>query len=996
VGRWVDVVTGRVLVTRRELALPGPAPLVVDRCYSSAWAGRVTSLGPGWSLSLDQAVWAEPGRIVCRIEDGREVELDTTRERAGRLDVGRSLRAPFDPLVVTRTGPRTYKLEAPGAPVRIFEVPRDRDEGGVARLVSMQGAGGPELRFAYDARDRLATATDPAGRRLVLTYDEAGRVVRLDLDDGGRQIAAVARYEYDPSGHLVAAYDARGQAERYEVQGDLLVRRTDRCGRSVFYGYDGAGPDARCVRTWGDGGDLDRELRYRPETFMTTVTDSTGRRTSFEADAVHDVVKIGGVGRFEYDEELRLVAAIDTCGYVTRIERDQRGNPTKVIEPDGAAWQAEFDGQDRPVRVIAPGGAEWSFRFDALGQVVELRCPLGSRAAYEHADGLLSAVTWNYDDRFEIHRDAAGLPASIRGLGEVARFEHDWLGRVVAAARSDGRVSRCWYDATGRRVRTVDDDGLEHRFEHDAEGALRRYEGPRDVLSWTRDHAGLLAGRESARDGETLRFTFDAERRLVSICDGADRAWRFDRDRFGRVIEELTPDGQRWAFTYDRGSSRIATIVAPDGGTLGLTYDLRGRVIAIRHPDRSEDRFTYDPAGHLVGATSRGQTVLLERDLLGRVVRESSGGDWVASRYDLLGRRLEVLSSLDAHLVLEHGHDGLRTVEVGGRAPSSRPWRLEVVGADAGGTVPVPRWCASRGPGPQVATQGLPSLSELARACSPTPASASPFAARGPAPDGAVFDPAGRLVERRDGAGLWRYEYTVTGQLTRVVRPDGRVVVFEHDPFGRHVRRSSSQVDMRWIWDGARPLHELSSEAPPALWIFDPHGGAALARVQAGHHTAISPPIDGAPPTVRDEAGMPIDRDDRQPPWPWRGPGIFYDAETDLESSSLGDALAGSRWPLAPPIIGLGSGALGGPAADPFAPQAALVALRASDRALAATLAGLETPGPEAPDPLARLRAATAPLLPRHPLLAIDPVTAIPLTRRAAGDWLRERFENIP
>ena len=84
----VDVATGRVVLRERELELPGACPLVFERYYSSAWSHRDSVLGNGWSHSLDQAVWIEPGHMLCRVGDGREIEIDLSGLKGGVLHRG--------------------------------------------------------------------------------------------------------------------------------------------------------------------------------------------------------------------------------------------------------------------------------------------------------------------------------------------------------------------------------------------------------------------------------------------------------------------------------------------------------------------------------------------------------------------------------------------------------------------------------------------------------------------------------------------------------------------------------------------------------------------------------------------------------------------------------------------------------------------------------------------------------------------------------------------
>ena len=90
------------------------------------------------------------------------------------------------------------------------------------------------------------------------------------------------RYAYTDEGELASVTDPLGHATRFEYAGEhLLVRESDRCGFAPLR-VRRAGTDARCVRTWGDGGVYDHALFYDPKARRTTVTDSLGNTTLYE------------------------------------------------------------------------------------------------------------------------------------------------------------------------------------------------------------------------------------------------------------------------------------------------------------------------------------------------------------------------------------------------------------------------------------------------------------------------------------------------------------------------------------------------------------------------------------------------------------------------------------------------------------------------------------------------------------------------------------------
>jgi len=61
---------------------------------------------------------------------------------------------------------------------------------------------------------------------------------------------------------------------------------------SFYFGYDGIGQDAWCVRTWGDGGIYDHELTYDKQSKVTVVTNSLGHTTTYRMDLVGTVTEV--------------------------------------------------------------------------------------------------------------------------------------------------------------------------------------------------------------------------------------------------------------------------------------------------------------------------------------------------------------------------------------------------------------------------------------------------------------------------------------------------------------------------------------------------------------------------------------------------------------------------------------------------------------------------------------------------------------------------------
>ncbi|HYO70577.1 MAG TPA: DUF6531 domain-containing protein [Archangium sp.] len=966
-GHPVDVVTGRVVTEVTDWELPGPIPLRFTRHYSSSLGWRDTGMGYGWNHSLDLAVWEEAGRVVYRAEDGRELEFDTTRLPRQRLEVGAELYAPMDRLTLRRVGEQRWEVEsAEGLTHELRGVPGEA-RAGLCRVVRTHDRAGHMVEYEYDGRGHLRWVRDSAGRRVLFECDAAGRLLRVALPHP-REPGQITHnhYVYSDAGHLLEARDALGHALRYTYEGGLLVRETDRTGLSFHFEYDGQGPEAWCVRTWGDGGIFDHRLRYDRQARVTEVTDSLGHTTTYESDGrgvvVREVDALGGEKRKEYDEALRLVSETDALGRTTLYEYDARGNCTKVVGPEGASVVVRYNAHNQPEEATDANGGTWRWRHDVRGQLLEEINPLEETRRYEYAAGLRVAEVGAGGERTEYGYDAQCNLIRVRlPTGGQVRLEYDRRGRRVSLRDARGGGQRVQYDLLDRPVRVQGPGREEWEGRYDAEGNLLEERGPlrRVSLGYTGFH--WPAWREEA--GTRLSWRHDAEGRLVEVKNEVGELYRFTRDELGRVVREEGFDGAAWHYQYDAaGGLRQAT--QPSGRTQRFSYDEARRLTRVEYGDGTFRAFRYRADGALVEAENESGKVALERDGLGRVVAEKQADGEVMSRFSPSGHRVEVESSLGAHQKLlrdalgsvrgvtytspgrpewavrmerdtgglevsrwmpggvmatwkhdEAGRPTERRTLVGGGTVAQRTWRWRPEGQiaamsdaahghteylhDAWG-----RLVGERRPDGSLQHRAMDAVGNLYRHPGMKDRRYGP-GGRLQEADGTRYthDADGNLTEKHTPEGTWRYGWNGAGLLSEVERPDGVRVHLEYDALARRTRklvlsatadgRAAPEREVRFVWDGHVPLHEVASSEDVTTWLFEPERFTPLAREDATGRYAVVTDHLGAPTEMYDELGqlawrMQLDAfgvgqaDVALKQCPWRWPGHYEDEETGL------------------------------------------------------------------------------------------------------------------
>lgn len=655
-GHPVDVATGRVFTDNIDFELPGPLPLVFERVYSSSLSWRNGPLGYGWSHSLDQQVWLEPGKVVLLAEDGREIEFHTDGFSERVIRAGQSVYDATNRLTLRALGNLRWEVEAADGVVREF-APVPGGDSQRARLQRIRSRDGHHsIQLTYDARGLLEWVRDCGGRLIAFVHDKQRRLAEVKLPLSRESgFYRHLKYVYGASGDMVEVVDAAGHSWKFEYQGHLLVQESDRTGLSFYFQYDGLGAAARCVRTWGDGGIYDHLISYDVQKRKTVVENSLGAVTVYQMDELGMVVKVidphGAVSEYAYDENCGdLAKEVDALGHERLTNYDEKGNVVAVQGPDGAIIRFEYDARGLPVRATDTLGGTWTWTYDLEAHLTQRLTPTGERTAFGWKKGLLVSMEAPGGQRTQWEHDQQKNVILNRAPNNAAtEYEYDTQGRVVRVKDAREAVTRFRYDVLGNLLRVETPMGLVQERTYDAHGNLIE---ARDTVRHVRfryGHFHKLVAREEA--GTALRIVYDTEGRLENLINEMGEAYTFFLDACGQVRKEKGFDGKTRHYERD-AAGRVKRLTLPSGRTTALVYDSADRIIKATHSDGTGVEFTYRADGALVCAKNESTEVNFQRDALGRVVRETQGEFVVSSRFGSDGERALIETSLGGRMVV--------------------------------------------------------------------------------------------------------------------------------------------------------------------------------------------------------------------------------------------------------------------------------------------------------------------------------------------------------
>jgi len=582
-------------------------------------AGRATAVrSPSGATSL--ASWSEAGRLRLWVgPDGARTELGYNQ--AGKL--------------AEVTGPT-------GATASL-----SYDLWG--NLVAGRWPGGAQWQFGYDSMSQLTSVTAPDGAVWHQHWGASGQWL------GGESPGGYwARRDYGPGGRL----------DGVELPGEGKVE----------LGYDGAGRLARI--SWPDGGSatVERDVLGR----VVAETGATGRRTYtyMAAGRLRSMTGRPGTWWFSYDGAGRLATASGPGGQRQEVGYDRDGRPVLATGPGEPEQVAAYDA-DGYLAELREGTTRWHWERDAAGRPLSVSRDGVAQVGYgRDAAGRLSRVTdaLGGDTRFTLN-ELGEVVAMTDSKGATWAYERDQLGRVVAVTDPLGRRRSTGRDADGRPCRwevsgPALDDGTtvsatgEVAYEWGADGRLRsvshdgsqvweaeRSETGREAIfrgsgalsvREVRDDAGRLVRREVGErvttwdwhpDGTEVDVVSPFGVRLTVLLDGYGRRRGARQALLGEVLVELSNDGRavslsapglsrQWSEVSDR-LSRYHQEVGDSHQSVELERDSSGRV--VREVDGAVVRaFAYDSAGQLVGFTGPAGEWSWDYDACGRLVREVS------------------------------------------------------------------------------------------------------------------------------------------------------------------------------------------------------------------------------------------------------------------------------------------------------------------------------------------------------------------------------------
>ncbi len=721
-GCPISMINGEEILALTDFTLDGPLPLVWTRTYRTRAIEHSRGLGQGWAHPLSQQLRLVDNAIHFDDDQGRTVYFNhpaihgRCRNRTEQLTLQRHSEHHYSIAPSNGLGVQ-YHFHRAGNPHQPY------------RLTQIADHFGHQIHITHHAAEpgQPATTDITTGQaRLRLTYTEQGNICQIERRQEGQHKHnnsatetpstkahwhTLVRYDYNDAGDLIKATDANGHYEAYHFNAHVIAQRTLKSGYRFYFEWDQLGPQARCLRNWGDAINgqptYDYRFEWDPQHHTSHVTDTRGGRTTYRFNDQGLPLSIrqpeGDTTTYEYNRDGQCTTTIDPQGNREQYRYNPKGHLVSYTNKHGDQTQFVVNAQGLPIAITDPAGHQWHRRYTPQGQLSRLIDPAGHRTDYRYHNGQLSGITnalghsttylWDNHNRLSAVRDP---------LGNHTRYQYNEQGQLTRIKGPDGQSTHYTYDAQHQCTQITHPNGQHTHYTYTPLGLLASL---RDATgrTTTYDYDGLSqVVKRTDPTGRTLHYQYDGERNLTGLVNENGAHYQLAYDLNERLISETGFDGRQQHYRYNRAGQLIASHSQSQGAhpqPLNHTdyqRDAQGQLLAQINSDGSRQHFAYDPLGRLSEAsTVNADTSIPTRQLhwaydnRGLVTEALQDNYRLRYDYNPLGQRISTTLPNGDQLRYQYDEHqqfvGLSRQRASNNHEGSKPENLIQLGRDASG-----------------------------------------------------------------------------------------------------------------------------------------------------------------------------------------------------------------------------------------------------------------------------------------------------------------------
>jgi RHS repeat-associated protein len=304
----------------------------------------------------------------------------------------------------------------------------------------------------------------------------------------------------------------------------------------------------------------------------------------------------------------------------------------------------------------------WQYTYNDLGKTLTVSTPQSLlnnavETTYEYYS--YDSTNWRKGDLKQISNalghttqftryDANGRVLEMIDVnGVISQFTYDLRGRLLTATQGNA-TTQYTYDPVGNLIRVVQPAGATLEYDYDNASRLIRI---RDLagnkIEYTLDKASNITAINYSDNASNIRYqqtrVYDALSRVQNIINASNNSSTLKYDASGNLTSEIDANNKTTSQTYD-GLDQFKQRTDALNGKINYTFDAQGNLTSVKDQRNNTTAYVYNAFGELIEQNSpdTGKTTFNYNTPGNRISSTDSRGVIVNYAYDLLGRLTQI------------------------------------------------------------------------------------------------------------------------------------------------------------------------------------------------------------------------------------------------------------------------------------------------------------------------------------------------------------------
>lgn len=432
---------------------------------------------------------------------------------------------------------------------------------------------------------------------------QAGEKVRTNIGLQGR----TTTNHHDKNGNIIRIKRNDGSFESAEYNGPFhkISQHTNAIGKITHYDYDSKGNLIRMIEAVGT--DLSRQVDL--------TYDNYGQRT--QITYAQDASTSAATYRIEFDNYGRKTKLTNALGHIQNYQYNALGRMTQLTDALQNTWKRSYDAAGSLLCITDPLNNSYMARYNAAGERIDIVSPNSriTQLSYDKAGRNIGIKIMSADNQLLTqqsyqYQDAQRQLKTIDALGHTELKTFNVLGQVEQVTNRADEITN--YSYQQGILQSIQLPSFKQSFSYDLAGNMKSQavtwkNTPTSDTNSINNQQVFNANHQPVEgtdgNGNRKLQTYDLLGRASRITDALGGITTLSYDSRNNVLTLTDAEQRLTRFSYDAQNQKIAEYRYPMEGVTNsryYRYDANGKLVQEITPNGDVKSHHYDVAGQRI------------------------------------------------------------------------------------------------------------------------------------------------------------------------------------------------------------------------------------------------------------------------------------------------------------------------------------------------------------------------------------------------------------